>query len=364
MTATPRAATHLPALDGLRALAALWVVAFHAMHFTGAPTPIVRHGYLGVDLFFILSGFVLAHGYSEIFARDGLAFYSRYLVRRVARLWPVWLVVMTMFAIKPEIAHSLGLRGSGVRMAEEPGTWALYLLLMQSWGFTDPERINPPGWSLSYEWAASLVLPLALMALVRLRSPLACLALAALCLAAHALYTHAYALPTVNTGGAHGGARIATGVLVGILLWRAWHHRRDDGAFDGMIAGACALLGVGAMLLFLPALALDHVMVVLFVGLIGAVAGGRGWLASVLQARPLRILGEASYALYVVHWLVFEILGWIFGRLGGSIGSPLSWVFFGVMPVLSVVAALALHAVVERPSRRALRRLAEGAPAR
>ena len=131
-----------------------------------------------------------------------------------------------------------------------------------------------------------------------------------------------------------------------------------------MIAGACALLGVGAMLLFLPALPLDHVMVVLFVGLIGAVAGGRGWLASMLQARPLRILGEASYALYVVHWLVFEILGWIFGRLGGSIGSPLSWVFFGVMPVLSVIAALALHAVVERPSRRALRRLAEGAPAR
>ena len=110
------------------------------MHFTGAPAPIVRHGYLGVDLFFILSGFVLAHGYSEIFVRDGLAFYSRYLVRRIARLWPVWLVVMTMFAIKPEIAPRSDCADR--RAHGQPGTWALYLLLMQSWGFTDPERIN------------------------------------------------------------------------------------------------------------------------------------------------------------------------------------------------------------------------------
>lgn len=356
--------THLPALDGLRALAALWIVTFHATAFTGAAPPVIRHGYLGVDLFFILSGFVLAHVYAPVFARDGWSFYVRYLCRRVARLWPVWLIVLALFALKAEIGRRTGLGGAGLRIADDPGLWAVYALLMQSWGWVDPERINPPGWSLSYEWAASLLLPLALAGAVRLRSAILCLVVATICLMAHALYTHAYGLPSLHTAAAHGGARVTAEFLTGVFLWRAWHQASGDRASDGLAAWACALLAIAAMVPFASSLSVDHVLIVLFAGVLGGVAGGRGTLASLLSTPTLRAVGEASYALYVVHWLVFECLWWAFDRQGLVVGSMAGWLFFVALIALSLVAAFALHVAVERPARRALRRLAEGAPAR
>jgi peptidoglycan/LPS O-acetylase OafA/YrhL len=356
--------THLPALDGLRALAALWVVAFHATAFTGVAPPIVRHGYLGVDLFFMLSGFVLAHVYAPVFARDGLGFYARYLCRRIARLWPVWLVVLALFALKAEIGRWSGWGGAGLRIADDPGVWSVYALLMQGWGWADPERINPPGWSLSYEWAASLLLPLALAAAHRLRATSLCLMLAALCLLAHAIYTHAYELPSLHTAAAHGGARIAAEFLAGVFLWRAWRGAEGWRNGEGIVAWACALLALCAMMLFAPALAVDHLLIVLFAGVLGGVAAGNGALAALLSGRALCAVGEASYALYVVHWLVFECLRWAFDRLGLAVGSTAGWLFFAALIALSLAAAFVLHAVIERPARRALRRLAEGASAR
>jgi peptidoglycan/LPS O-acetylase OafA/YrhL len=65
-----------------------------------------------------------------------------------------------------------------------------------------------------------------------------------------------------------------------------------------------------------------------------------------------------------VHWLVFECLWWAFDRLGLRVGSMAGWLFFVALIALSLMAAFALHVVIERPARRALRRLAEGAPAR
>jgi peptidoglycan/LPS O-acetylase OafA/YrhL len=355
---------HLPALDGLRALAALWVVAFHATAFTGVAPPLIRHGYLGVDLFFILSGFVLAHVYAPVFARDGFGFYVRYLCRRVARLWPVWLLVLALFALKAEVGRWTGLGGGGLRVADDPGLWSLYALLMQSWGWADPERINPPGWSLSYEWAASLLLPLALVAAAQLRSTRACLALAAASLAAHALYTHAYALPSLHTAAAHGGARVAAEFLAGVFLWRAWHQAGETQAFAGRIAAACAVVSIGAMIVSTPSLWLDHVLIVLFAGVLGGVAAGQGAMTALLSNGTLRAIGEASYALYVVHWLVFECLWWAFDRLGLVVGSPVGWTFFAALIALSLAAAFVLHVVIERPARRTLRRLAEAQPAR
>lgn len=354
--------TRLPALDGLRALAALWVVTFHATAFTGFAPPVIRHGYLGVDLFFILSGFVLAHVYAPVFARDGLSFYARYLCRRVARLWPVWLVVLALFALKAEIGRLSGLGGGGLRIADDPGLWALYALLMQSWGWADAERINPPGWSLSYEWAASLLLPGALAVAVRLRSATACLALVLACLVAHAIYTHAHSLPSLHTAAAHGGARVVAEFIAGALLWRAWHQ--TDVAPPGPFAAVCAALAIAAMIVFAPVLWLDHLLVVLFAGILAGVAAGRGALAEILSSRVPRAVGEASYALYVVHWLVFEGLWWAFDRVGLPVGSIAGWLFFAALIALSLVAAFALHVAIERPARRALRRLAEGEPAR
>jgi peptidoglycan/LPS O-acetylase OafA/YrhL len=65
-----------------------------------------------------------------------------------------------------------------------------------------------------------------------------------------------------------------------------------------------------------------------------------------------------------VHWLVFEILWWTFDALSLMPGSLAGWAFFFVLILVSLAAAFVLHHLVERPARRALRRLAEGVPSR
>ena len=98
----------LRALTGLRIVAALWVVGFH-FHFTALPGvaavnrvlgPLVTQGALGVDLFFVISGFVIAHTHLD---RLGPAFRpfatARFLWARLCRMWPLYLVVLHVFGL-------------------------------------------------------------------------------------------------------------------------------------------------------------------------------------------------------------------------------------------------------------------------
>src|SRR6185437_5078025 len=87
----------MPALTGLRGIAAIWVVLFHL--FWPGIDPVTRTGYLGVDIFFILSGFVLSHVYfckEEFFTRSG---YRRFLLTRLARIYPLHLATLIFLLI-------------------------------------------------------------------------------------------------------------------------------------------------------------------------------------------------------------------------------------------------------------------------
>jgi peptidoglycan/LPS O-acetylase OafA/YrhL len=345
---------YLPALDGLRAIAALWVVVLHGTTvFLDAPPILIRHGYLGVDLFFVLSGFVLAHVYAERFVTHGARLYRFYLVHRIARLWPVWLVVLALFALQGEIGHALRLSVDAPRPVDEPGTWALYTFLMQSWGITDPERINPPGWSLSYEWAGSLLLPLALVAIARLRSRRLCLALIALCLLLDAFYTQALGLQSIAK---HGAIRAAAELLTGVLLWRTCRGQPRAQAGTDIAAWCCVLVLLALLMAAPQALWLDHALVVMLVILVGLAARGTGGFAKALSWTPLRRFGKASYALYVVHYLVLECLWWGFEALGPAPTAAIGWSFVLGLIALSLLAAATLHLLVEKPARQALRR--------
>ena len=75
----------IPALTGLRGIAALWVVFFHLEY--GSAIPIIEKGYLGVDIFFILSGFILMHAYSG--PKSNKFGYTRFIKARIARVYPL-----------------------------------------------------------------------------------------------------------------------------------------------------------------------------------------------------------------------------------------------------------------------------------
>jgi peptidoglycan/LPS O-acetylase OafA/YrhL len=152
-------------LTGIRAVAAIFVVFFHfgdsfAALFPAFAlfSPIYKSGDMGVDLFFMLSGFILSLNYVERFQTISLANYGRFLRARLARIYPVHLftlMVLTVFV--------LCARRARVAMHDthySAFTWFANLLLVQVWpGFSRGVTWNFPAWSISAEWFAYLLFP-------------------------------------------------------------------------------------------------------------------------------------------------------------------------------------------------------------
>ena len=150
----------LPTLTGVRGFAALAVLFYHirggmAGYLPGAVIDGFAHGYLAVDLFFVLSGFVLWWNYGPAFVAEGTRAAPRFLARRIARIFPLHLAILAAMAL-----FALALLASGRDPGPHYGFAALpaHALLVQNWGFTADLRWNDPAWSISTEWAAYLLL--------------------------------------------------------------------------------------------------------------------------------------------------------------------------------------------------------------
>lgn len=149
-------------LTACRALFALWVFAYHLnlhaqfSHWLGPLGAVIDHGYLGVDGFFVLSGFILARvdDKAPLSVKNVLHFWGK----RLARIYPVHLAVIILLG-----AMFLGGIAIGItpRQPDRFATSALidHLLLVQGWGVTDHWAWNYPSWSISTEWAGYLLFP-------------------------------------------------------------------------------------------------------------------------------------------------------------------------------------------------------------
>ena len=151
--------TELRALTGLRGVAAIYVMFHH--YFLGLPfhpggDAFLAHGYLAVDLFFVLSGFVLALNYAEIFEGGfSLVRYRTFLERRLARVYPLY-CVLTLLA-----AALVALGWLDWRSPLHPLVALLRnCFMIQVWNLGP--SLDPPAWSISAEWFAYLLFPLAL----------------------------------------------------------------------------------------------------------------------------------------------------------------------------------------------------------
>lgn len=152
-------------LTGVRAVAAVFVVFFHfgdsfAALFPAFAffSPIYKSGDMGVDLFFMLSGFILSLNYLDRFRTISLSSYGKFLRARLARIYPVHLftlMVLTVFVISA--------RRASVTMHDthySPFTWFTNLFLVHVWpGFSRGVTWNFPSWSISAEWFAYLLFP-------------------------------------------------------------------------------------------------------------------------------------------------------------------------------------------------------------
>lgn len=293
-----------PGLTGVRGIAALWVVLFHAHELAEVPFGLparetvvgVRSGYLGVDLFFLLSGFVLTLNYLPRLRGSGREGLFAFVRGRITRILPLqWATLLAMLLLTIWLP---GYWGPG----PFSGTaFVASLLLVQSWAGM-ALAWNNPAWSLSAEWLAYavfvvLVRPLAAMS----RRPTLVLAFVIVLLP---LYLAAYGRHPITFDHAErlGVVRCLCEFTAGAILCRfADGLQLRRGATDAVLLAGFALLliALGGPLLdgFAP---LGFALVILACALDSPLA------ARVLGNRPAIFLGEISFSLYLVHQILFQ----------------------------------------------------------
>jgi peptidoglycan/LPS O-acetylase OafA/YrhL len=368
----------------LRIVAAVWVVVFH-LHFTTLPAiaravellgPLITAGALGVDLFFVLSGFVIAYTYLDLLGPAlRVRATGRFVWVRACRLWPAYALVLHLFGLWLAARWYLGGDGDIAFQAAQPvlsvGEYVQQLFMVQLWGnaFFDGASWVGPTWSISAEWLAYLLFPVAALGFYRLRNlPAAVLALASL--AAMSPMAWAY----VSVGQPYYPfswlVRILCGFCGGVLAYLAVRRLRSTGcaartssrwAASVLAAGLPVLIVAGLLLGELAGPGRGGAVIIVFPLLVGALAVADHGPAMLLSAPWAVYGGRLSYCFYLVHipmlevyWLSLRRFEWLAARPGVALG-----VLLAVVLAMFGVAALLMR-LVEEPARRRMRRLLGG----
>ncbi|MFS2109705.1 acyltransferase family protein [Sphingomonas sp. Sphisp140] len=336
----------LRALTSVRGIAAWFVVFFHIRFALGLPDPethLLAKGYLAVDFFFLLSGFVIWMTWSERLRTGGIAAVPGFLQRRVARVWPLHLVMLG-FGVAIAAVLELTGRGSGQFPWHE---LPLHILLLQNWGFTPHLTWNDPAWSISCELAAYLLFPLLALAIDWRRMPswAVIAAIASLLALLHGIFASRGAWALGQEITRLGLIRCLLEFTAGTAVAALWLRWRDAWRLPALMSGGIALafaIGWAAGLpetLAAPAL---------FAALLLALALTSARRGNPLEAGWIHYLGEISYATYLSHYLLWFAFKLAFVRDASAVPWPLVIGFL----VLVLLASVALYHLVERPAQK------------
>ena len=344
----------LRALTTLRFLAALWVVLYTAWpHLDVGFVPVaVTKGYLGVETFFILSGFILSHVYLEA-AGEKRFRYGGFLWARLARVYPLHLVTLFGMIGLGVVATAAGMSidGSLTNWRDLPA----HLTLTHAWGLAGSSAFNHPSWSISAEWAAYLGFPAFAFVAWRLRARpvLATVLAAGFALALYAAFEPLAGYSLTEATFRWGALRIVPCFALGCALYLI--HRRGGVPFAGPVA-----LVSGVAVLVSASLGLwDAITVLAAGGLILGLGSLENSRAGVLGSKPGVYLGEISYSIYMVCAPVLLLTTNVAARLTGADDKRFHiLVWLGLVAAIPVAAMVTYH-LVERPARKALRGFAD-----
>lgn len=309
---TSKTLPYLTTLTPLRGIAALLVVVFHSNLMLMAFMPpghthFIENGWLWVDFFFILSGFIMSYVYGHKF-QSGVAGpeYRRYLGARFARVYPlhlftlVWAVICCTAIVRwassldPFFADMFNPRAA-------PAS----LLLIQAMHLYRAAPLNTPSWSLSTEWWVYMIFPL----LVPFFSQLKMVGKLATAIVLVAFYiVLRYGLgpmaapfpghPTLNMVADFGIFRCLAGFLLGMLVFELYRTGwastvlKHSWSFVVFFGGSLLAMHLGIM---------DIVVVAFFPFILLTAAYNQTTIKRLLDARMLQRLGDWSFSIYMVH---------------------------------------------------------------
>jgi peptidoglycan/LPS O-acetylase OafA/YrhL len=340
-------------LTGLRGIAAIAVLLYHIPHspaFAAFHMTLFSRAYLAVDLFFVLSGFVISIGYYErVVKRPSVASYGDFLLNRMARVWPLHFIVALVF-----LARILVNVSGDQPVALTPANIVTNLLMIQSWGW-GTQALAGNSWSVSTELVAYLAYPLvALIAFSRLAWLQAAGAAASLVVVA--MLGHGAQGPLdVNDGDTILPVlRCLAGFSLGVIAYRLVKHPKVErllGGEHGFI-GSCVLI---AAVLLIPHG--DVLVALAFVPLVIA-CYYNGQTARATFANPVVFhLGLISYSIYLWHPLVRDVFARVMGiaHRHGVVG--FDWAFYAGILVATWLICWASYLLIEVPGHRAIKKI-------
>jgi peptidoglycan/LPS O-acetylase OafA/YrhL len=350
-----------PSLDGVRAMAVLAVMLYHA-RVGWAPG-----GFLGVDAFFVLSGYLITSLMLFEVRATGRLDLRAFWLRRGRRLLPALILVLVAVAAYAAFvalpSQIDALRGDGVATLFYVANWRQVFLHHSYFDLFRTPSLLQHTWSLAIEEQWYLIWPLLLPLIVRRtggRPGRLLLVIGGLAVGSAVLMGVLYHPGHDPSRVYYGTDTRAQALLVGaalavLLLWRPPRVRRTRVLLQVSALGAVAFLGVlwtttsdHAQFLYRGGFPLEALAVALVIA--AAVPPARGLVPAGLSFAPLRWVGLISYGLYLWHWPVDVYLS---EQRTGLHGTSLLWARLGV----TFAIAAASYVLVERPIRRgALRR--------
>jgi peptidoglycan/LPS O-acetylase OafA/YrhL len=371
--------TDLTGLTALRGLAAWWVVFYHFAPFLYTHLPlniwlVAKKGFLAVDLFFILSGFVIFYSYQHSLSANVQSLRT-FFVKRLARVYPLHFFFLGAYLILTVML--LIFRNTPPDpLTFSPTQFGLQLTLLQAWGFAENAGLswNYPAWSVSAEFFAYLLFPIFLLVLKPQKWPTALLIGAILACTAGligyyfaigicpgSVATNAVSVTTIPdicslnrkidaTALFRCASQFFIGVCLCVLYFRATGWREFIGTLS-CIAGVILLItGI--------ALHWDDVYfaTIGWTLLVFGVACEPIMVRKVLCHRSLIWLGNISYATYMCHALARVIFKMLFVSATNNPAvpfyAPLWSIIFTFVGIL--VVSHFLYNLFERPAQRAV----------
>lgn len=287
----------LPQFTGLRGIAALLVLFYHVRNTHdvdltfGFIDPLSKFGVLGVDVFFVLSGFILSFVYGEMFS-EGITRKSlrAYGVARFSRIYPLHFVMLFIMLGAYAVALRVGVTPNETSGYSVEGL-ILSLFLVQEWfGVVSP---NPGSWSISVEFASYLIFPLLIACAARLPRywPL-------LAIVGGAIVVQVFA-----------DIRTIRGMAEFVMGCAAYAVSRQHNA-----GPTSALAGITLIIPFFASAAIGSevsgLAAICFTATVFFLASPNAYdpFARLCSARPVAFIGVISYSVYLIQWFVW--IGW------------------------------------------------------
>jgi peptidoglycan/LPS O-acetylase OafA/YrhL len=361
---------HYEILDGLRGVAALSVVIFHCFEvftFDNRYVQLMNHGYIAVDFFFLLSGFVIAYSYDDRWGKmTQWDFYKRRLIRLQPMVVMGSLIGAALFYFQPSVVFPLIGNTPVWKMLLTMVIGATLIPIPVAWdirGWTEMHPLNGPAWSLFFEYVGNLLYALIVRRFSRLLLGIfvflsACLLIQVAVWGERGDVIGGWAL---NGAQLHVGfARLLFPFFAGVLLCRMGKLIRIKWAF-----GVCSLmllivfwiprLGNGEHL-WMNGLYESFCIIIVFPLIVAIGAGGH-----ITNARAMRFckwLGNISYPLYITHYpLIYCFWAWVYNKkipaAAGMPGVPsgVGWLGTFILFVVAVSIAQVCLKFYDEPVR-------------